>query len=47
MGYENADIFNFGINGATAQVVDMVLRQVLEPDQLPPVNYLGGWGSGL
>jgi len=35
MGYENADIFNFGINGATAQVVDMVLRQVLEPDQLP------------
>jgi hypothetical protein len=35
MGYEDADIFNFGINGATAQVVDMVLRQVLEPDQLP------------
>lgn len=35
LGYENINIFNFGINGATAQVVDLVLRQVLEPDQLP------------
>jgi hypothetical protein len=35
MGYEGVTIFNFGINGATAQVVDLVIRQVLEPDQLP------------
>jgi hypothetical protein len=35
MGYEDISIFNFGINGATAQVVDLVIRQVLEPDQLP------------
>lgn len=35
LGYENLNIFNFGINGATAQVVDLVLRQVLEPEQLP------------
>lgn len=35
LGYDNISIFNFGINGATAQVVDLVLRQVLEPDQLP------------
>lgn len=35
LGYDNVSIFNFGINGATAQVVDLVLRQVLEPDQLP------------
>ncbi|MEB3289110.1 MAG: hypothetical protein VKI82_04285 [Leptolyngbya sp.] len=34
-GYDNVSIFNFGINGATAQVVDLVLRQVLEPEHLP------------
>lgn len=35
MGYDNLSIFNFGINGATAQVVDLVLRQALTPEQLP------------
>ncbi|MBD2427461.1 DUF1574 domain-containing protein [Phormidium sp. FACHB-1136] len=35
LGYENLSIFNFGINGATAQVVDLVLRQALTPEQLP------------
>lgn len=35
LGYDNVSIFNFGINGATAQVVDLVLRQVLEPEHLP------------
>jgi hypothetical protein len=43
MGYENATIFNFGINGATAQVVDLVIRQVLEPDQLPKLII---WADG-
>ncbi len=35
LGYVDATVFNFGINGATAQVVDLVLRQVLTPEQLP------------
>ncbi len=34
-GYPNLKIFNFGINGATAQVVDWLLRQLLTPEQLP------------
>ena len=28
-------VFNFGINGATAQVVDLILRRLLTPEQLP------------
>ncbi|HIK43817.1 MAG TPA: DUF1574 domain-containing protein, partial [Leptolyngbyaceae cyanobacterium M65_K2018_010] len=43
MGYENLSIFNFGINGATAQVVDLVIRQVLTPDQLPKLIL---WADG-
>jgi hypothetical protein len=43
MGYENISVFNFGINGATAQVVDLVIRQVLEPDQLPKLII---WADG-
>jgi hypothetical protein len=35
MGYSDISVFNFGVNGATAQVVDLIIRQVLEPDQLP------------
>jgi hypothetical protein len=34
-GYPEMKIFNFGINGATAQVVDLLLRRVLTHDQLP------------
>ncbi|HEY9809983.1 MAG TPA: hypothetical protein V6D13_11705 [Halomicronema sp.] len=34
-GYGNLKIFNFGINGATAQVVDALIRQILKPSQLP------------
>ncbi|MBM0740123.1 hypothetical protein JOY44_00435 [Phormidium sp. CLA17] len=34
-GYPNLKIFNFGINGATAQVVDWLLRQLLTTEQLP------------
>ncbi|MBD2114365.1 MULTISPECIES: DUF1574 domain-containing protein [Cyanophyceae] len=43
IGYDNVSIFNFGINGATAQVVDLVIRQVLEPDQLPQLII---WADG-
>lgn len=34
-GYGRLTVYNFGINGATAQVVDFLLRQVLTPQQLP------------
>ena len=42
-GYEDLDIFNFGINGATAQVVDLLLRQFLLPDELPKLIL---WADG-
>lgn len=35
LGHGNLSIFNFGVNGATAQVVDLTIRRVLEPHQLP------------
>lgn len=34
-GYSNLKIFNFGINGATAQTVNFILQQLLKPEQLP------------
>jgi hypothetical protein len=42
-GYPNADVFNFGINGATAQVVDFILRKVLEESELPKMIL---WADG-
>ncbi|MBD2726468.1 DUF1574 family protein [Nostoc sp. FACHB-892] len=42
-GYPNIDVFNFGINGATAQVVDFVIRHVLEPSELPKIIL---WADG-
>lgn len=42
-GYPNLDVFNFGINGATAQVVDFVIRHVLEASELPKVII---WADG-
>lgn len=43
IGYENISVFNFGINGATAQVVDLLIRQVLTPEQLPQLII---WADG-
>ena len=43
-GYPKLSIFNFGINGATAQVEDLLLRQILTPDQLPRFIL---WGDGV
>lgn len=34
-GYGGLKVFNFGVNGATLQVVDLILRRVLPPEQLP------------
>ncbi|MEB3886439.1 hypothetical protein [Lyngbya sp. CCY1209] len=43
-GYGNLKIFNFGINGATAQVVDYLLKLVLPPDRLPRMIV---WADGV
>lgn len=42
-GYPNLKIYNFGINGATAQIVDLILRQLLTPQQLPKLVI---WADG-
>lgn len=42
-GYRGLKIFNFGINGATAQVVDLLLREILQPEQLPKLVL---WADG-
>ncbi len=43
LGNGNLKVYNFGINGATAQVVDLVLRQLLTPQQLPKLVI---WADG-
>jgi hypothetical protein len=43
LGYGDLSIFNFGVNGATAQVVDLTIRRALEPHQLPRVII---WADG-
>ena len=42
-GYSKINVFNFGINGATAQVVDFILRVVLKPSELPKLIL---WADG-
>ena len=42
-GYGEVDIFNFGINGATAKFVDFLLRRMLAPEQLPKLVI---WADG-
>ncbi|WP_139294963.1 hypothetical protein [Planktothrix tepida] len=34
-GYGELKVYNFGVNGATLQVVDLIVRQILPPEQLP------------
>ncbi|HEY9666702.1 MAG TPA: hypothetical protein V6C91_07845, partial [Coleofasciculaceae cyanobacterium] len=43
-GKRNLKIFNFGVNGATAQLVDFQLRQLLTRNQLPRLII---WADGL
>ncbi|MGK7889399.1 MAG: hypothetical protein AB4042_08690 [Leptolyngbyaceae cyanobacterium] len=43
LGYANADVFNFGVNGATAQVVELILQEILLPEQLPKLII---WADG-
>ncbi len=42
-GYPDIDVFNFGINGATVQLVDFLLRRVLEQSELPKMII---WADG-
>ncbi|USR91337.1 hypothetical protein NEA10_00925 [Phormidium yuhuli AB48] len=42
-GFSGVRVFNFGINGATAQVVNLQLRELLTRDQLPNVMV---WADG-
>lgn len=42
-GYQDLKVFNFGINGATAQVVDLVVRQFLPQEALPKLIL---WADG-
>lgn len=34
-GYPGVKVFNFGINGATAQVVDLILHQMIPQEKMP------------
>lgn len=43
-GYKNISAFNFGIDGATAQVVNIQITQILERPQLPKMII---WADGL
>ncbi|MBW4544495.1 MAG: hypothetical protein KME25_08635 [Symplocastrum torsivum CPER-KK1] len=43
-GKGNLKIFNFGVNGATAQMVDLQLRQILTREQLPRLIV---WADGI
>ncbi len=42
-GYAGVRVFNMGINGATAQVVDLVVRQMIPQEALPKVII---WADG-
>ncbi|NJN49034.1 MAG: hypothetical protein HC805_03640 [Alkalinema sp. RL_2_19] len=42
-GYSGRKVFNFGVNGATAQMVDLLLRQLIAPDKLPKLVL---WADG-
>ncbi len=42
-GHKNLSVFNFGVNGATAQVVDLAMRRLIAPNQLPQVII---WADG-
>jgi len=42
-GHPNLEVFNFAINGATAQIVDLIIRRLLTPEQLPKLII---WADG-
>ncbi|MDI9635469.1 DUF1574 domain-containing protein [Geitlerinema splendidum] len=42
-GYADISVYNFGVNGATAQVVDLIVRRILTAEQLPKLIL---WADG-
>jgi hypothetical protein len=42
-GYPGLKVYNFGINGATAQVMNLLVQDILQPNQLPKLII---WGDG-
>lgn len=42
-GHPGLKVYNFGINGATAQVINLLMQQILTPEQLPRLVI---WGDG-
>lgn len=42
-GYPGLKVYNFGINGATAQVMNLLVQEILTPEQLPKLII---WGDG-
>lgn len=42
-GYSGLKVYNFGINGATAQVMNLLVQEILTPEQLPRLII---WGDG-
>ncbi|PSB21214.1 DUF1574 domain-containing protein [Phormidesmis priestleyi ULC007] len=42
-GYPGLKIFNFGVNGATAQVVDLIVRRLLPAEKMPKLII---WADG-
>lgn len=42
-GHKNLSVFNFGVNGATAQVVDLIVQRLIAPNQLPQIII---WADG-
>lgn len=43
-GRGNLKVFNFGVNGATAKIIDFQLRQLLTPEQMPRLII---WADGV
>ncbi len=43
-GKPKLQVFNFGVNGATAQVVDLIVRQLIPPSQQPQLII---WADGV
>ena len=42
-GHPGLKVYNFGINGATAQVMNLLVQRILTPEQLPKLII---WGDG-
>ncbi len=46
-GYPGLKAYNFGVNGATLQVVDSIVRRILPPQQLPKLIVLADGARAL